>query len=98
MHNFLIVFYDIYIPKLTGFLYKLVYWQNLIKMLFLEKRNSSDAEEDAIKYIIVVPETSVIEGCLKNIPQAALDNKQIMFATVDYDYETGKPNIQYYKV
>lgn len=72
--------------------------ENLIKMLFLENRNSSDAEEDAIKYIIVVPETGTIEKCLKNIPEKVLENKQVMFATVDYNFDTGKPNIQYYKV
>lgn len=72
--------------------------ENLIKMLFLENRYNSDSEEDIMKYIIIVPDTDTIENCLKNIPQAVIDNKQVLFTTVEYDYETGNPNIQYYKV
>jgi hypothetical protein len=72
--------------------------ENFIKMLFLDKRNNSTAEEDVMKYIIVVPEEKVIGDCLKNIPEEVINNKQVLFATVDFDYDTGEANIQYYKV
>lgn len=72
--------------------------ENLIKMLFLENRNNSTSEEDVMKYIIVVPDTDTIENCLKNIPESVIENKQVLFTTIEYDYDTGIPNIQYYKV
>lgn len=72
--------------------------ENLVKMLFLENRNNSDNENDATKYIIIVPNVDSIENCLKNIPESVLDEKRVLFATVEFNYETGYPLIQYYKV
>lgn len=72
--------------------------ENLVKMLFLENRNNSNHEEDIVKYIIVVPTTDMIADCLKNIPQNVIENKQIIFATVDFDFDTREANVQYYKV
>lgn len=72
--------------------------ENLLKMLFLENRASSTDEEDAIKYIIIVPNADDIDVCLKNIPDSAIENKQIMFATIEDFDEDGIPQTKYFKV
>lgn len=72
--------------------------ENLVKMLFLENKNTSKDEEDAIKYIIIVPNEETIENCLGGIPEQVLANGQVLFATVEYSPDEEEPNIQYFKV
>jgi len=72
--------------------------ENLLKMLFLENRNTSTDEQDAVKYIIIVPGEESIENCLRYIPDSAIENNQIMFASIgEYD-EDGIPSTQYFRV
>lgn len=72
--------------------------ENLVKMLFLENKNSSKEPEDAIKYIIIVPNEETIENCLKNIPDEVIANNQILFVVLSFDPDKEEPNIEYFKV
>lgn len=72
--------------------------ENYIRTLFLENRYNSNDEEDAIKYIIAVPSVDDIESCLKAIPPEVLAANRVLFSTVEFDYDTGEAEVQYYKV
>lgn len=56
----------------------------LLKMIFDAERENSSHEEDATKYIIVVPNTDAIDDCVNNIPEEYFDKRLILFATCDY--------------
>lgn len=74
---------------------------HLVRMLFLENRNSSDEIEDITKYIVVVPNVDSIEIIAEKIPADVLENKQVRFATINYngvEYGEQAPNIEYYEV
>lgn len=72
---------------------------HLLNMLFMENRNNSVEEEDTTKYIIVVPDVDYIDNCIAKIPDAILDNEQILFATVSYEKpEDEVPKVQFYQV
>lgn len=72
--------------------------EHVLSMLFNENRNNSDDEEDITKYIIVVANTDCIEACLNKIPDKVIDNKQVLFATINYKKDSEIPDIQYYQV
>lgn len=67
-----------------------------LRFLFME--NHSNTSDDIIKYIVIVQSTNSIEKCARNIPLEILENKQVMFATIDYDSDRKDPIIQYYSV
>ena len=72
---------------------------HLINMLFMENRNNSIEEEDSTKYIFVVPSVDDIDNCINRIPDTALDNNQVLFATVAYATpEDEIPKVEFYQV
>lgn len=69
----------------------------LLSALFLENRYNSSEEEDMMKFIIIVPDPDSIEGCLKSIPDSAIEKGQVLFAVLEYEGENVRPKVQYYK-
>ena len=73
--------------------------EHLLKMLFMENRSNSIEDDDVTKYIIVVPTVDDIDECINKIPESALDNNQVLFATVSYKSpEDACPKVDFYQV
>lgn len=73
--------------------------EHLLKPLFMENRNSSNEDEDAVKYIIVVPDEDSIDDFIGNVPDSVLDKGNVLFSTVKYaSTEDECPVVEFYQV